>query len=95
MENSEFYLIVDGIFDIIGKGVVVTGCVQGDCINTGEDIIIDSRYFENKTCKVLQIENFRKKLKYACPGDNVGITLSNIKKTDIHKKDTIRKIKYG
>lgn len=94
MENSKFYLIVDGIFNIIGKGIVVTGCVQGDYINVGDELVINSKYFENKTCKALQIETFRKKLKCAYPGDNVGITLSNIQKADVHKKDTIRKMNY-
>ena len=92
MESSEFYLIVDDIFNIIGKGVVVTGCVQGGSISIGDNVVINSRYFEDRIGKVTHIETFRKQLKCAYPGDTIGLTLSNIQKTDVHKKDTIRKL---
>lgn len=91
-EGSEFYLVIDGIFDIVGKGIIVTGQVQGGSISVGDNVVVASRFFENKNCNVLGIEGFRKKLKCAHPGDNVGITLSNIHKKEIHTKDTLKRI---
>ena len=51
-----------------------------------------SNYFENKNCTVSGIETFSKKLRCAYPGDSVGLTLSNIHKTDVHLKDVLEKI---
>ncbi|MFH1492780.1 MAG: EF-Tu/IF-2/RF-3 family GTPase [Candidatus Omnitrophota bacterium] len=92
MENSEFYLVVEDIFEIAGKGIVVIGWVQGGSIEKGNKIVVVSRLFENKNCTVLGIEKFNKLLKIAYPGDYIGVTLSHISKKDIHKKDILKKI---
>ena len=81
--SGAFNIRVDDVFEINGKGVVVTGKVRGDSISKGDNVTFKSADEEIKICTVLDIEQFRKKMNTANVGDNVGLLLSDIKKDDI------------
>lgn len=85
--RSEFSMVVEDIFTIIGRGTVVTGKIERGSIKVGDIIRI------NNTTKVeiSGIEMFRSKLDEASEGDNVGLLLKDITKKDIKKGDILSK----
>ena len=83
--NLEILFIVTSVFNISGRGTVVTGTVKGD-VNVGDQVeIIDDEnenIFEDKIT-ITGIEMFRKHCESATEGDNVGLWLRGINKDDI------------
>ncbi|MBR1788983.1 MAG: acyl carrier protein [Bacteroidaceae bacterium] len=72
--ENEFYFKIEDVFYIEGRGVVVTGRVEGENIHVGDNVEIRS----NNRClkaQVTGVEMFRKILNEAEPGDNCGLLL--------------------
>ena len=86
--NSEkFEMIVEDIFSILGRGIVVTGKIISGSIKINDEIKINNSI----SAKVKDIEMFRKKLDEAKAGDNVGLILENIEKNQINQGDILTK----
>lgn len=84
---SDFYMVVEDVFSITGRGTVVTGRVAEGEIHVGDTVCINERI----TSVVTGIEQFRAKKDYAVAGENIGLLLSNVSKNDIHQGDSITK----
>ncbi|MBQ8234083.1 MAG: elongation factor Tu, partial [Bacilli bacterium] len=67
-DNNDFYMEIEDIFTITGRGTVLVGNIK-----SGTVYLNDKIYINNIETKVLGIEMFRKKLDYATSGDNVGL----------------------
>lgn len=85
--NGSFHMIVDDVFTITGKGIVVTGKIDSGEIHLGDSININNQ----RNTIVDGIEMFRKTLDYAKAGDCCGILLKDISKDDIHRGDILTK----
>lgn len=85
-DNNDFYMEIEDIFTITGRGTVLVGNIK-----SGTVYLNDKIYINNIETKVLGIEMFRKKLDYATSGDNVGLLLENINRNDIKRGDIVRK----
>ena len=91
--KEEFYMDIEDVFEITGRGVVVTGQVKAGCINVGDCIILinkQNNYY--KVCQIAGIEMFRKLLDRCEFGDNVGILLKGIDNPNEIKRGTF--VKY-
>lgn len=79
-------MIIDDVFHIIGRGVIVTGQIQNEKIEVGQKVIIDPEFLPEFDSEIKGIEVFRKNLKIANKNDYVGIVLSGVEKNKVKKK---------
>lgn len=84
--SKELIMIVDDVFDITGRGLVVLGQVLNEKIEVGQKIIIDPEFLPEFESEITGIETFRKNLNVAYQNDNVGIVLKGVEKKRIKKK---------
>jgi elongation factor Tu len=81
---------IEDVFNIEGRGTVVTGRVERGKMNRMEEVEIIGLRPTQKTV-VTDIEMFRKLLDSAQAGDNVGVLLRGIKKTDVERGQVLAK----
>lgn len=80
-----FLMPVEDVFSITGRGTVATGRIERGVINSGEQVEILGMGAENLKSVVTGVEMFRKILDRGEAGDNVGLLLRGIEKTDIRR----------
>ena len=76
---------VEDVFSITGRGTVATGRIETGVFNTGDAVDIIGMGAEKLASTVTGVEMFRKILDRGEAGDNVGILLRGIEKTDIKR----------
>ena len=85
-ENEKPFLMpVEDVFTITGRGTVATGRIETGVANTGDSVDIIGMGAEKLASTVTGVEMFRKILDRGEAGDNVGILLRGIEKTDIKR----------
>jgi elongation factor Tu len=90
--DQPFLMPVEDVFSITGRGTVATGRIERGVINTGDDVeIVGMMAPDEKPMKstVTGVEMFRKILERGEAGDNAGILLRGIEKTDIKRGQVI------
>ncbi|OIN58905.1 elongation factor Tu [Arsenicibacter rosenii] len=80
-----FLMPIEDVFSITGRGTVATGRIERGIINSGEQVEILGMGAENLKSVVTGVEMFRKILDRGEAGDNVGLLLRGIEKTDIRR----------
>lgn len=83
--DKPFILPVEDVFSITGRGTVATGRIETGVINSGDEVVIIGMGAENKKSTVTGVEMFRKILDRGEAGDNVGLLLRGIEKSDIKR----------
>ena len=83
--EKDFLMPVEDVFSITGRGTVATGRIETGVANTGDEIDIIGMGAEKLKSTVTGVEMFRKILDRGEAGDNVGILLRGIEKTDISR----------
>ncbi|CAM4159088.1 elongation factor Tu [Cytophagaceae bacterium 50C-KIRBA] len=83
--DKPFLMPVEDVFSITGRGTVATGRIETGIINSGETVDILGMGAENLKSVVTGVEMFRKILDRGEAGDNVGLLLRGIEKTDIRR----------
>ncbi len=81
--DKDFLMPVEDVFSITGRGTVATGRIERGIIKTGDAVQILGMGAENLTSTITGVEMFRKILDRGEAGDNVGLLLRGIEKTDI------------
>ncbi len=85
-----FLMPVEDVFTITGRGTVATGRVERGNLKMGEEIeIVGIR--ETRKTVVTGIEMFHKSMDYTESGDNAGLLLRGIAKTDIERGQVLCK----
>jgi len=85
-ENEKPFLMpIEDVFTITGRGTVATGRIETGVANTGDAVDIIGMGAEKLDSTVTGVEMFRKILDRGEAGDNVGILLRGIEKTDIKR----------
>ena len=85
-ENEKPFLMpVEDVFTITGRGTVATGRIETGVANTGDAVDIIGMGAEKLDSTITGVEMFRKILDRGEAGDNVGILLRGIEKTDIKR----------
>src|SRR5690606_33908149 len=85
MTELPFLLPVVDVFSITGRGTVATGRVERAVINTGDPVDILGMGAENLKSSVTGVGMFRMIIDRGEAGDNVGLLLRGIDKTDIRR----------
>lgn len=80
-----FLMSVEDVFSITGRGTVATGRIERGRIKTGEGVEIVGLIPTPLTSTVTGVEMFRKILDEGEAGDNAGLLLRGIEKTQIRR----------
>jgi elongation factor Tu len=88
--DKPFLMPIEDVFNIEGRGTVVTGRVERGILKKMEEVEIVGIRPTAKTT-VTDIEMFRKLLDEARAGDNVGVLLRGIKKEDVERGQVVAK----
>jgi elongation factor Tu len=83
--DKDFLMPVEDVFSITGRGTVATGRIERGIINSGESVQILGMGADNLKSTVTGVEMFRKILDRGEAGDNVGLLLRGIEKSDIKR----------
>lgn len=83
-----FRMTVEDVFSIRDRGTVVTGQIESGSLSVGDEITLNHQGTSKKVV-VSGIESFHKTLKQVQAGNNVGVLLRNIDKTDIQQGDVL------
>jgi len=83
--DKPFLMPVEDVFTITGRGTVATGRIETGVINSGEPVEILGMGEAKLTSTVTGVEMFRKILDRGEAGDNVGLLLRGIEKTQIKR----------
>ena len=83
--DKPFLMPIEDVFSITGRGTVATGRIETGVANTGEGVEIIGFGYEKLTSIITGVEMFRKILSTGEAGDNVGILLRGIEKTQIRR----------
>ena len=89
--DQPFLMPVEDVFTITGRGTVATGRVERGQINTSEEVEIVGLTDEKRKVVVTGLEMFRKTLDYAEAGDNVGVLLRGVQRTEIERGQVLAK----
>ncbi|GMU56673.1 MAG: elongation factor Tu [Candidatus Xenobia bacterium] len=83
--DQPFLMPIEDVFTITGRGTVGTGRVERGIIKTGEEVEIVGIRDETRKTVVTGVEMFRKILDEGRAGDNVGLLLRGVNRTDIER----------
>ncbi|MCB9189270.1 MAG: elongation factor Tu [Flavobacteriales bacterium] len=89
--EKPFLMSVEDVFSITGRGTVATGAIETGIVNTGDPVEIIGLQEEKMTSTVTGVEMFRKILDEGRAGENVGLLLRGIEKSDIKRGMVIAK----
>jgi len=88
--DKPFLMPVEDVFSIKGRGTVVTGKIEQGIIKVGDEVEILGIRDTQKTT-VTGIEMFHKLLDQGQAGDNAGILLRGIERTDVERGQVLAK----
>jgi elongation factor Tu len=83
--DKPFLMPIEDVFSITGRGTVATGRIETGIAHTGDPVEIIGFGDEKLTSTITGVEMFRKILDQGQAGDNVGILLRGIEKSDIRR----------
>ena len=82
--DGAFLMPIEDVFSIAGRGTVVTGRVERGVVKVGEEVeIVGIKDTSKTTCT--GVEMFRKLLDEGQAGDNVGVLLRGVKRTEVER----------
>jgi elongation factor Tu len=86
--DKDFLMPIEDVFSITGRGTVATGRIERGVINVGDQVEIIGMMAEGEkplTSTITGVEMFRKILERGEAGDNAGLLLRGIEKTQIKR----------
>ncbi len=88
--DKDFLAPIEDVFSIKGRGTVVTGRIETGKVVVGDEIeIVGIR--ETQKATVTGVEMFNKSLQEGLAGDNAGILLRGIERTDVERGQVLAK----
>jgi elongation factor Tu len=89
--DKPFMMSVEDVFSIKGRGTVVTGRVDRGKVKVGEPVEIIGLHEKSTSSVVTGVEMFHKQLDEGMAGDNLGLLLRGIERTDVERGQVIAK----
>jgi elongation factor Tu len=83
--DKDFLMPVEDVFTITGRGTVATGRIETGVVNTGDPLDILGMGAEKLSSTCTGVEMFRKILDRGEAGDNVGLLLRGIEKSQLKR----------
>jgi len=88
--DKPFLMPIEDVFSISGRGTVVTGRIEQGQIKLGDEVSVVGGKGIPKV-PVTGLETFRKQMESSIAGDNVGVLLRGINKTQLHRGQVLAK----
>jgi len=82
--EKTFLMAIEDVFSITGRGTVATGRIERGMVSVGDSVELVGLK-DTKATTVTGIEMFQKTLDQGMAGDNVGILIRGIQKTEIER----------
>ncbi|SNS39112.1 elongation factor Tu [Anaerovirgula multivorans] len=89
--DRPFLMPVEDVFSITGRGTVATGRVERGVVKVQEEVELVGLAEASRKLVVTGVEMFRKLLDQAQAGDNVGVLLRGIQRTEIERGQVLAK----
>ncbi len=89
--DKPFLMAVEDVFTITGRGTVATGRVERGVVKVGDEVEMVGIHPETRKTVVTGVEMFRKLLDQAQAGDNIGVLLRGVGRTEIERGQVICK----
>ncbi len=86
-----FLMPVEDVFTITGRGTVATGRVERGQVRVNDPVEIVGLHDESKKTVCTGVEMFRKILDYAEAGDNIGVLLRGVQRSEVQRGQVICK----
>jgi elongation factor Tu len=90
-EDKPFLMSIEDVFSIKGRGTVGTGRIERGKCKVGDEVEIVGLMKESRKTVVTGVEMFNKTLEYGTAGDNVGVLLRGIERTDLERGQVLAK----
>lgn len=81
--TAPFLLSVEQVLAVRGRGTVVTGKIERGVIRVNDNLVVVGSSILSTVC--LGLEMFKKSMDFAEVGDNIGVLIKGIKKTEISR----------
>jgi elongation factor Tu len=91
MEDKPFLMSVEDVFSIKGRGTVATGRIERGKVKVGDEVEIVGLMKQPKKTVCTGVEMFQKTLEFGLAGDNVGVLLRGVERTDIERGQVLAK----
>jgi elongation factor Tu len=88
--DKPFLMPIEDVFSIKGRGTVATGRIERGVVKVNEEVEIVGMKATKKVV-VTGVEMFRKTLDQGQAGDNVGVLLRGVERTDIERGQVLAK----
>ena len=88
--DKPFLMPVEDVFSITGRGTVATGRVERGTVKVQDTVEIVG-LTDTRSSVVTGVEMFRKLLDQAIAGDNIGVLLRGVQRTDIERGQVLAK----
>src|SRR5258708_1275104 len=82
--DKPFWMAIEDIFSIAGRGTVVTGRIERGKVKVGEEVEIVG-FRETRKTVITGVEMFKKQLDEGLAGDNAGLLLRGTAKEDVER----------
>ncbi len=89
--DQPFLMPVEDVFTITGRGTVATGRVERGVVKMGDEVEIVGLSDEKRKSVVTGVEMFRKLLDQGEAGDNIGVLLRGVQRTEIERGQVLAK----
>jgi elongation factor Tu len=89
--DKPFLMAIEDVFTITGRGTVATGRVERGVVKVGDEVELVGIHAETRKTVVTGVEMFRKLLDQAQAGDNIGVLLRGVGRTEIERGQVICK----
>ena len=89
--DQPFLMPVEDVFSITGRGTVATGRVERGIVKVSDEVEMVGLKAESSKTVVTGVEMFRKLLDQAEAGDNIGVLLRGVQRTDIERGQVLAK----
>jgi len=89
--DKPFLMPIEDVFAIKGRGTVVTGRIERGAVKIGEEIEIVGMAEASRKSVCTGVEMFQKTLDRGEAGDNVGVLLRGIERTDVQRGQVLAK----
>jgi elongation factor Tu len=89
--DKPFLMPIEDVFAIKGRGTVVTGRIERGAVKVGEEVEIVGMAEASRKSVCTGVEMFQKTLDRGEAGDNVGVLLRGIERTDVQRGQVLAK----
>src|SRR5256886_12104764 len=90
-EDKPFLMSIEDVFSIKGRGTVGTGRIERGKVKVGDECEIVGLTKASRKTVITGVEMFNKTLEFGMAGDNVGVLLRGIERTDLERGQVLAK----